>query len=146
MRWSRLFPHDWRQEFGDEFDDTLAKARPGLRTALDVLWAAAKAHRLPTLVVLWAGAAFFNVAASEVQWCAGWLLASGAVLGWLGPRQAAGRALIVFSAVPLSSLVAGVSPGHPVYETLVALVPLGVGVVVGSALLAAFPPKRTRGA
>ncbi|MBS1707582.1 MAG: hypothetical protein JSS65_02545 [Armatimonadetes bacterium] len=146
MKWSRLFPREWRDEFGADFDATVAMSDPDWKSVLDIVVAAARAHEPLSLILAWCGAAWLNVAAAEVQWAAGWLVLSCAVLAATGPRSAVGKSLLVFTAIPLSSAVWHVSPGHQIHETLVALIPCAVGCLVGFAMAPLFEGRRAKGA
>jgi hypothetical protein len=45
VRWSELFPRDWRERYGEEIDDLLARSRRPIRDRLDLLISAIGAHR-----------------------------------------------------------------------------------------------------
>lgn len=43
---ARLYPKDWRQRYGTEFDALLEDARPRWRDGLDILWGALEMHMM----------------------------------------------------------------------------------------------------
>jgi hypothetical protein len=78
-------------------------------------------------------------ATDDVQVVAGALLVAGFGFSIWNPRLAWLFVLILWLAVPISGVVADANnyhPGlvkpHPLYETLVALVPLAIGAAVGA--------------
>jgi hypothetical protein len=45
---TRLYPRDWRERYGDEFEAFLQDRSGGLRTSLNVVWSALREHIFPT--------------------------------------------------------------------------------------------------
>jgi len=142
FRWSKLYPKAWQQEFGEEFDAMIEGRGLSASDVADILlhalWrrAAATARVVP-LLMAWTAVAFLNIVAKEVQWPAGALLLSSALFasssrgGWIR------TSLLLFLAIPVSSLYFYQIPGihhEPLYKTAVALIPAFVGAWVGLAI------------
>jgi len=131
MKWSKLYPTDWQREFGQEFDDLLAQRPMSMRDRWDVVVHAfeARLSRLttawPTLLA-WTVVATLNVFAKEDQWAAGGLVLLCCLLTTLTPRDWWKSAILLFSAIPISSLYFYQLPHihhEPLYKTAVALIP-----------------------
>ena len=45
---TQLYPRDWRERYGDEFEVLLQTGRGGLRTSANVIWSALYEHIFPT--------------------------------------------------------------------------------------------------
>ncbi|TMF86837.1 MAG: hypothetical protein E6I08_11420 [Chloroflexi bacterium] len=69
-------------------------------------------------------------ATDDVQPVAAGLLVAAFGYGFWRPRQAWLFALLLFAAIPISSAWSG-NAGHPLYETLIALIPAGLGAAAG---------------
>lgn len=151
MRWLvRLYPRAWRERYGVEFLASLEDFGAGPRWALDVIRGALDAHLqhlrpgrlapLPLLVLCAAATGWLNLhATDDVQPVAALLLFAGFGFGAYRPHRAWLFAVLLFAAVPLSSLwgdaVAyhpGLARPHPLYETAVALIPALAGAYLGA--------------
>jgi len=69
-------------------------------------------------------------ATDDVQPVVGGLLLAAFGYGFWRPLQAWLFALLLFAAIPISSAWFG-NYGHPLYETLIALIPAGLGAAAG---------------
>jgi hypothetical protein len=45
---TRLYPRDWRERYGEEFEALLQTGQGGLRTSIDVFFSALREHIVPT--------------------------------------------------------------------------------------------------
>jgi hypothetical protein len=45
---TRLYPHPWRERYGEEFEAFLQTGQGGLRTSVNVVWSALWEHIVPT--------------------------------------------------------------------------------------------------
>lgn len=142
LKWSVLYPREWRREFGDEFDAMTEAAPLSVADRLDIVLhalAARWAHAAWTWPWLAAvlGCGFLNIAAREVQYAAGALLVGGVALAWLRPRRWPVSCGCLYAAI-LTSSAWGQAEGWlrvaPLYQTAVSLVPTLLGA--GLALLA----------
>ncbi len=155
VRWSKIYPRVWQEQFGTEFDamNELKPVTP--RDIPNVVFHAGLAHLgaigwiwLPALC--WAVVAFFNVIAKEVQWPAGFLVLSCMILTIRSPKAWLKHVLAMFTAIPVSSLYFYQLPGihhEPLYKTAVALIPALKGALIGLALRSAWDvsaPERSR--
>jgi hypothetical protein len=96
----------------------------------------------PTLMA-WTVVATLNMFAKEVQWAAGGLVLLCCLLTTLTPRDWWKSAILLFSAIPISSLYFYQLPHihhEPLYKTAVALIPATFGSILGLLIRAAFPP------
>lgn len=69
-------------------------------------------------------------ATDDVQPVAAGLLVAAFGYGFFKPGLAWLFALMLFAAIPISSAWSG-NDGHPLYETLIALIPAGLGAAAG---------------
>jgi hypothetical protein len=151
MRWSKLYPKSWQLEFGEGFD-SLNESRPvGLWEAADIIVHAfgARVLGLARSAPMWISfvvVAWLNIFAREVQWPAGALLIGCAIAAFRSPRKWWSSFLLLFLAIPISSLYFYQIPGihhEPLYKTAVALLPALAGAVFGAALrIVSRPPTR----
>lgn len=150
-RLPRLYPRLWRDRYGEEFADLLAGTPKTWHTAADVVLGALDAHQrnggnrmrrlIPwTLLVLVAAVVgWLNYHTSDdVQPVAAGLLLGGFGFSFWRPRLAWLFVVVLWLAVPLSSVVAdannyhpGLTKPHPIYETLIALIPTALGAAAG---------------
>ena len=156
MKWLiRVFPRRWRERYGEEVQALLEENPPSRADVLDVARGALDAHRragsiarfaLPTALLLLVEVTigWLNYHASDdVQPVAGALILGGFAYTLWRPRWAWAWVLLLWLAVPLSSLVAYAANHHPgllkpapLYETVVALIPVAFGAAVGGGLRA----------
>ena len=152
FRWSSLYPRVWREEFGDEFDAMLDMSGVTARQALDIVWNAMRHRSVDSVASLpYAGAwlliALLNVVAREVQWPAGALLVTACVLTLWRRERWLRITLLLFSAIPISSLYYYQIPGihhEPIYKTAVALIPTFAGTCIGLLMGIGSSPPRER--
>jgi hypothetical protein len=148
----RLYPARWRRRYGDEFEELLAAERGGPWRAFDIVTGALDAHAregnlamrrvLPWLFLLLSDLVigWLNFHASDdVQPVAAALIVAGFGFGAYRPRLLWLYVPLLWLAVPVSGAYADVvnyHPGlvkpHPLYETLVALIPTVIGAAVGA--------------
>ncbi|MFZ0216291.1 MAG: hypothetical protein WAM30_10175 [Candidatus Dormiibacterota bacterium] len=144
-----LYPRRWRERYGAELLDVLRSRQFNAAAGFDVVRGALDAWRrgadgrlrlgwaavlAATMLVGWMSAH----ATDDVQAVAVVLLFGSMVAGALRLGRCWLPALVLFSAVPLSSLwttVAAARAGrpHPIYQTAVALVPVALGALIGVA-------------
>ncbi|HXM57145.1 MAG TPA: hypothetical protein VOB72_17225 [Candidatus Dormibacteraeota bacterium] len=148
----RLYPRRWRERYGEEFELVLRATPPGGWMVVDVLRGALDAHvravrlrpwlRRLVLAVCAAIVGWLNFHASDdVQPVAAALLVFGFGFGLHRPSRAWLYAVLLFAAVPVSGAWAdavnyhpGLVKPHPLYESLVALVPALIGVYTAAAV------------
>jgi hypothetical protein len=146
----RLYPRRWRERYGDEVEALLDETPEEPLRTVDLARGAVDAHRRQGVGHILAAAAV--------------LLASDVAIGWLNyhasddvqlvalalivaafgfaawrPRWAWLFVLLLWFAVPLSSIVGYANNYHPglvkpapLYETLVALIPTALGALFGA--------------
>lgn len=52
-RWLvRLYPRDWRERYGEEFEALLQDSSGGLRALVNVLWSALRERVVPSIALL----------------------------------------------------------------------------------------------
>jgi hypothetical protein len=147
----RLYPRLWRDRYGEEFTALLAGSPRTWRTAADIVLGALDAHKrnggkrmrrlIPwTLLVLVAAVlGWLNYHSSDdVQPVAAGLLLAGFGFSFWRPRLAWLFVAVLWLAIPISGVVAdannyhpGLAKAHPLYETLVALIPTALGAIAG---------------
>jgi hypothetical protein len=144
----QLYPRRWRERYGEEFELVLRTSPPGVRTVLDVVRGALDAHVRtirPVSLLSWALLVVAAVvvgwldvhATDDVQPVAAALLVFGFAFGFWRHSPALLVALVLFAAVPLGEMWAHqlrVAPPHPLYESLVALIPALLGSLTGSGI------------
>jgi uncharacterized membrane protein YfcA len=148
----RLYPESWRKRYGEEFVALLAASPWTWRALADVVLGAFDAHQRKggpqmrrlmlwgLLAVIAAFLGWLNYRASDdVQPVAAGLLLAGFAFSFWRPRLAWLFVLILWLAIPLSGVIAfannyhpGLLKPHPLYETLVALIPTALGAMVGA--------------
>jgi hypothetical protein len=148
----RLYPRAWRARYADEFLALLLDSPRTWRTAADVILNAVDAHgrtggKKMRRLVPWVLLVLVDVAlgwlnyhaTDDVQPVAAGLLVAGFGFAFWRPRQAWLFVPLLWLAIPLSSVVAdagnyhpGLLKPHPLYETLVALIPTALGAAVGA--------------
>lgn len=142
IRYSRLYPRAWQNEFGEEFDALNEMRTLRLLDVADILSRAIGMRLASVMVSLplvgaWIAIAFLNLAAKEVQWAAGGLLALSGILAAMRPRRWFAQSVCLFLAIPISSLYFYQVPHivhAPLYKTAVALIPALVGGLGGLGL------------
>lgn len=142
----RLYPRRWRERYGEEFELVLRASPPGLRTALDVVRGALDAHVRTIrplsplswllLVVASVVVGWLDVhTTDDVQPVTAALLVFGFVFGFWRRSPALLVALVLFAAIPLGETWAHpAARAHPLYESLVALIPALLGSLGGSGI------------
>ena len=142
IRWSKLYPQTWQEQFGEEFDEMNSMRGVRAKDVLDIAFHAL-ALRLSGLVRAlpflgaWIVVCFLNVCAKEVQWAAGALVICSAGATAMQPKKWLRNAFGFFVAIPISSLYLyqDASTKHaPLYQTAVAFIPALVGALFGLAI------------
>jgi hypothetical protein len=143
----RLYPREWRERYGDEFALVLRATPPGPGAVLDVVRGALDAHVRAArprplvcgalLAVCAAVVGWMNLhTTDDVQPVAAALLVCGFGFGVQRPARAWRYALVLFAAVPLSSLWAELTAKHHldvlILETVIAVIPGLFGAYIGA--------------
>ena len=148
----RLYPRRWRARYGREFEALLNDSGMTPAQVLDVIGGALDA-RIPhggmemRRLLPWGVLAVCDVAigwmnfhaTDDVQAVAAALLLAGFGFGISRPGRAWLFAIALFLAVPLSGVYAdtvsyhpGLARPHPIYESVIALIPAVVGAYAGA--------------